>query len=100
MGMHFGVIAAATSWEQLFAALRTVAGDFIDVGAVPRIEDFDLKPTDQGSPVVGGQHGTSAFLLDGSMILSGREVRSARRAVAYTRRPARRLPRRDRQRHL
>jgi hypothetical protein len=46
MAMHFGVITAATSWDQLLAALRTVAGDFIDVGAVPHIEDFDLKPTE------------------------------------------------------
>ncbi len=69
MGVHFGVVAARTSWDRLLGELVGIAGEFVDRGPVMDIGQYDLRSVDEGVAAVGGEHQGSAFVLDVSMLL-------------------------------
>jgi len=70
MGMHFGIVAAGAPWRQTLRALQQLTGDFLTLGMVHRLGDWDLKTARQALPVVGGEFAAKSYLLDSSMLLA------------------------------
>ena len=70
MGTRFGIVAARAGWRQFIAALSELTGNFIARGSVQLLDVCDLNATDDGVVVVGGEHGSSSYLVDTSKILA------------------------------
>jgi hypothetical protein len=69
MGVHFGVVAARTSWDRLLGELVGIAGEFVDRGPVTDIRQHDFRSVGEGATAVCGEHEGAAFVLDVSMLL-------------------------------
>ncbi|GEM_PF-4815881 len=71
MGMHFGVIAAKTSWTALLAALAESFGEFSDRGSVEPTAEAPFERGEDG--ILAGELDGCSFVLDSSMLLSASE---------------------------
>jgi hypothetical protein len=70
MGMHHGLIAAATTQDDLLGGLERFAGDFVLGEAAASPYDVGLHADDDGWVMAIGERDGRAFLLDSSMVLS------------------------------
>jgi hypothetical protein len=72
-GMHFGILVADLPWSKFFPLLSAKTGRFLDQGPVDDIGDIDdvgLDLTDEGYPIVAGEHQGKSYILDTSFLMS------------------------------